>query len=429
MSLNIWYLNAYAAPPEYGRGERPLCIAQELSEHGHQTTIVAASRHHLQFGDIASLPVGETFERGGRQFWLVPTRPYQGNGLGRILNMRDYAREVGRLDRAVAERRLARPDVMIVSSPHPLAFAPVAKLARRWSARIVFEERDLWPLSLVELSGLSPWHPICLWMQRHVRRAYQQADAVVTLLPNANRYLESQGAKPDAIHYIPNGVSLARWDELQAPLPVEARTLFDNLRYREKLIVVYAGAHGKPNALDQILLLADVSRGPRPYHFVLIGEGTEKELLQRQARERGLDYISFLPPMPKTAIPAALAVADVGFMPLADSPLFAYGVSPNKLFDYFMAGLPVIYAVNSSNRPVEEAEAGYSVNPYDAVKLDRVLKLMNSFTPEQRRAMGERGRQYVRKRHEWTALGAKYAELCETLVEPATIRRSWRRAA
>lgn len=424
MNLNIWYVNHYAALPNCGRGERPLNIARELISGGHRALIVCAGWHHL----LQTPPPPEALENitlvDGLSFWHVPVRKYTGNGLGRVLNMLDFVRGLKQLMRAVDSGRLAPPDVIIVSSPHPIAFKGCDKIAQRYGASIVFEERDIWPQSLVSLGGVSPRHPVVLWMGRHVRKAYRRADAVVSLLPKATDFLVSQGARRSAVHYIPNGASPDRWRELNSSLPAEHQAEFDRLRALGKFIVVYAGAHGDPNALEQLLSLGDAASGTLPYHFVLIGDGAAKPVLMEEAARRDVSWISFLPSISKSAIPAALGAADAGFIALKDSPLFDYGVSPNKLFDYFMAAIPVIFAVRSGNRPVEEAQAGISVSPYDAFELDSAVRRLAALSAVERAAMGARGRDFVVERHSWQILGRRYSELCESLR-----RRSVRQAA
>src|SRR3546814_20361300 len=91
------------------------------------------------------------------------------------------------------------------SSPHPDAFPATHRIARHVGARSVFEVRDLWPLSLVELAGVRPSHPLVratAWLERY---AYRHADAVVSLLPETARYMQEKGLPAERWNYIPNG--------------------------------------------------------------------------------------------------------------------------------------------------------------------------------------------------------------------------------
>ncbi|MFX4721692.1 glycosyltransferase WbuB, partial [Acinetobacter baumannii] len=58
------------------------------------------------------------------------------------------------------------------------------------------------------------------------------------------------------------------------------------------------------------------------------------------------------------------------YIGLKKDPLFRFGVSPNKLFDYLYAGKPVIYAIDSGKyKPVSDAGAGYEVTPENTDEL------------------------------------------------------------
>ncbi len=259
-------------------------------------------------------------------------------------------------------------------------------------------------------------HPIVLWFTCIERRAYRQADAVVSLLPNALEHMAPLGLDKRKFHYIPNGINRAEWETPSDPLPDEHQIVFQQLKKQGKLVVVYAGAHGPPNALDQILDLVKLNQEKnKPYHFVLIGDGIEKEKLTKQAREESISFVTFLPKISKPQVITALESADVCFIGLKNVPSFRFGISPNKLGDYLMASKPIIYAINAGNDPVQEAGAGISVEPYNIDKLEDALQRFCAMTQDERNAMGMKGRWYALKNLDWEILGKRYAEICESL--------------
>ena len=129
-----------------------------------------------------------------------------------------------------------------------------------------------------------------------------------------------------------------------------------------RLLVGYAGAYGAANALGTLIQAARNLEGDR-VGFVLVGQGPEKESLQTLAS--GLRNVLFLPPLAHSCIPQFLAEMDVLYIGLRNRPLFRFGVSPNKLFDYMAAGRPVVFAGRPMNDIVAEAGAGLSVAPGD----------------------------------------------------------------
>jgi glycosyltransferase involved in cell wall biosynthesis len=92
--------------------------------------------------------------------------------------------------------------------------------------------------------------------------------------------------------------------------------------------------------------------------------------------------------------------------------LYRYGISPNKLMDYMMAAKPVIHAVEAGNDPVSESGCGISCAPEDPEAIARaVLDLMRRCTPEERSAMGQRGKDYVLQHHSYATLASQFLEV------------------
>jgi len=412
----VWYLNHYATLPELGMPGRPYNVARAFIDAGHEAIVFCASFHHLSPQPVGPEMIGRPSEHDGITYYCLPTRSYRGNTLGRLQNMLDYNRGLRGLGRQIQQGRLKPPDIIVSSSPHPLAYAPAFRLVRKYGSALIYEIRDMWPLALVEMTHLHPLNPIILRMSYLEKHACRHADAVVSLLCNARDYMVHRGLSPERFFYIPNGVSAREWATAPTPLPPEYQQHFDEIRKTGKLIVVYAGSHGPPNALDQILDLQRLKLPDRPYHFVLIGDGASKEMLYRRVRKEQIDFVTFLPRMEKTRTRSALMQADVGFIGWKKSAVYQLGISPNKIGDYFMAGKPVLHAVDAGNDPVAEAGAGISTIPYGPVQLDSALRKLAAMNPAEREQMGLRGRQFALDNLEWNILGARYVKLCEDLL-------------
>lgn len=333
--------------------------------------------------------------------------------------MLEYTWRVSKLERQVQAGILEKPDIIIPSCVHIFSYLGAACLKKKFNTKIIFEVRDIWPMSLIELVGISPHNPMIIWMKLIERKAYREADAVVSLLPEAIDHMQPLGLDPQRFHFIPNGVSRAEWDGASGSIPASHQKVYDWCKENNKVIVLYAGAHGSPNALDQIFGLKKMMVNERdcPYHFVLIGEGAVKEELIRQANEESIHFVSFLPRVAKDVIRSCIKKADICFMSLQDSSIFRFGVSSNKLGDYFMAGKPVLYAVNAGNDLVQDAGGGISVQPYHAKQLHDALRKFCNMSEAQRHEIGLRGKEYALQNLEWAVLGEKYLNVCKNLIE------------
>jgi glycosyltransferase involved in cell wall biosynthesis len=415
--MNIWYINHYATPPSFGMPGRPYSLAINLEKFGHKVTVICAACHnHRQ----RHAPLSDHYncrDYDGVDYYHLPVSSYKGNGVGRLLNMIEFSRAIKNLFKRVERKELMKPDIIIPSCAHSLVFPPSYELSKKYNAKLIYEVRDIWPLSLVELANVPSMHPIVLWFKWIEKRAYRHADAVISLLPNAIEHMAPLGLDKRKFHYIPNGINRVEWEATSAPLAEEHQMVFRQLKKQGKLIVVYAGAHGPPNALDQILDLGKLNKEKNKlYHFVLIGDGIKKEKLMKRAWEESISFVTFLPKISKQQVITALKLADVCFIGWEKKKIYKFGISPNKLGDYFMSGKPVLHAFDIiENDQVQKAGAGVSVEPYNTEQLEDTLQRFFAMTQVERDAMGINGRRYALENLDWDILGRRYAEICESL--------------
>jgi glycosyltransferase involved in cell wall biosynthesis len=175
------------------------------------------------------------------------------------------------------------------------------------------------------------------------------------------------------------------------------------------VLVAYAGAHGVANDLATLIDAAALMRD-QPVTWLLVGSGPEKASLTRRAVERHLDNVVWLDPVPKVAIPTLLRAMDLLYLGLQREPLFRFGISPNKLMDYMMAGRPVVCAIAAGNDPVGEAGCGITVAPGDAAAVAQAAGHLARLTPEERSSMGRRGQEYVQSHHTYPVLARRFIE-------------------
>jgi len=400
--MNLWLVNHYAILPQQAGGTRHYTLVRELVKRGHQVTIIASSFDHTTRKELHILdgaPSRLEVVDGVRFLWLR-TPPYEGNSAQRLWNMMVFARKVLGLRAADLS---GPPDVILGSSPHLFAAWAAERLARRYRVPFVLEVRDLWPQSLVDLGSFSEGHPFIRWLEYIERGLYRRARHVITLLPGAKEHIAQKGGHPDRITWIPNGIDA---DSLPLPEPPTPKDAFE---------LMYAGTHGLANGL-QVVLEAAEKLQDRPVRFRLVGDGPDKPRLMAMAEEKGLKNVVFEPPVPKSQIPGLLREADAFLMVLRDSPVFRWGVSPNKLFDYMAAARPVIFSVNTPLNPVAVAGAGITVPAEDADALAEAALELSATSPEERWQMGLRGRKYVEENHNLNLLANKLELVLSNVV-------------
>lgn len=400
----LLWVNHFAVAPDMGGGTRHFEMGRELVKRGWAVTI-AASDFHLH---------GRTYTRraseadrsarmetldGVRFAWLWAA-PYEKNDSRRAWNWMSFGRSLGQWANGTE-----RPDIVMGSTPHLFAALAAWRAARRHRVPFVLEVRDLWPESLAVGSfrrGPSYWALHVL-----ARFLYRVADRIVVLAQGVADFLARAGVAPERIVLAPNGVDVAVYGSAtRAP--------------RTELRLAYAGAHGPANGLEAVLDAAALLRDEPRVTFDLVGDGPSKTALVARARARDLDNVRFREPIAKSAMPTFLAECDAGLMVLKDVPLFAFGVSPNKLFDYWGASLPVICNVPGEVADmVRQSGAGIQSRDASGEALADAIRQLLALSPVERAAMGARGRAWVERERDRPILTARLdAALRDLLAQP-----------
>lgn len=407
--MNILLINHYAGSPRDGMEYRPYYLAREWVRLGHRVLIVASSESHVRARQpqLHGHRLEETID--GIGYCWLKTPAYSGNGIGRVRNMFAFVRRLYLEGRQLA--RSFRPDLVISSSTYPMDIWPARRIARLAQAKLVFEVHDLWPLSPMELGGMSRRHPFIMLVQAAEDYAYRRADVVVSMLPKVRSYMESRGMAPHKLHIVPNGIDPAEWQADGSTLPAPLADTLTTLKLRGLSVVGYAGAHGVANALDTILDAAKLMRGEN-IAFVLVGGGPCKRALQQRAQAEDLHNVWFIDPTRKEHIPSLLRRFDMAYIGLQRQPLFRFGISPNKLTDYMMAARPVLLAIEAGNDPVAEAGCGLSITPEDPLAVAQGIRSMLALSEDERRLMGERGRNFVLENLTYAVLAKKFLAAC-----------------
>lgn len=404
--MNILYVDHYAGSPRHGMEYRPYHLAREWVRSGHRVQIVAASRSHVR--SVQPRPGDERID--GIDYRWLATPGYSGNGLGRALNILSFNLRLWAQSGHWA--RSFRPDVVIASSTYPMdiwAARRIARLARPEQACLVYEVHDLWPLSLIELAGMSPRHPFAWLCQRAEDAAYRDADCVVSMLPNPQEHMAARGLDLSHLTIVPNGVSPDDWAVDPEPLRADVAQAIGTLRAAGRVVIGYAGSMGQPNALDTLLDAARLVLDA-PLGIVLVGDGHERHRLARRIAQETITNVTLLPPIPKPQIPSFLGALDIAYIGWQRSPLYRFGIAPNKLMDYMMAGCAVLHSVDAGNDPVAESGCGLTVAPESPEAVAGGLRELAARSETERRTMGQRGRAFVLANHSYPVLARRFLE-------------------
>lgn len=395
MKKKIWFINQAAGSPYHGMVFRTYYLAHEMVKQGHYVTIFSGSFSHNYFKlpETTGMFTIEMID-GIRYVWVkLPIYP-QSKSIGRILAMFLFPLKL------LLFKSDERPDAIIVSSPPPIPVLVGWVWAKMKSAKLFFEVRDIWPLSIQMLGGYGPTNPFIAFLRWVEKFAYTKANYVTSVLPKAYLHFEKRGMAPGKFMYVPNGVI----EEDKFPGNSETFQKLKNLKESGKFLVGYAGTIGIANNLDMYTKASELI-DDQSIQFVIVGEGAHKKRLQENSKN-----VIFLPAVSKKEIPAILETFDIGYIGLMKEDLFKFGISPNKIFDYMFAKIPVVMAVDAGNDLVREADCGESVPSCLPSDIASAVNRIHSMSPADRQRLGENGYKFVNSNHRYDKVVQTYLE-------------------
>ena len=404
---SLWLINQFANTPALPGHTRQFEVAAGLVGDGWQVDVFASDFNLTQreYRRLSFPRLWSTERLAGIRWNWLWVSPYSHNNWKRQLNMLSFCLHIAlRLGPAAALGRIVGrpPDVILASSPQLPAAFTCFWIARLTGIPFVLEVRDLWPQVLIDQGGKSPASPmvrLLAWMEHHL---YRHASVVVVLAKGAEPFVRGRGAMQTA--WLPNGPDL----DLFAPQPLpSAQAVFT---------VLYAGAHGDANALENVIVAARLLEQDQvPVRIRFVGDGPEKQSLIRLAQD--LKSVTFEAPVPKAQIPNLMAEADAILLSLKDVPLFRYGVSPNKLYDAYALGRPVITTVAGAiNAEVDEYRLGETAPPGDPKALAAAIKRLMETPKSERQAMANRAIDLANSIYSRQRINAEYNALLRGVI-------------
>ena len=330
-------------------GGRHFYLAEELAKLGYKVYLIAANNHHL-LRNAPDLKERYYFDnsRGFTFVWIDMPSYAEAHSKQRVFNWFLFPWRLQKLTKLIPDK----PDAIISSSPSPFAFLGAERLAKKFKAKLFFEVRDIWPLTLIELGGYSPKHPFIRLMQWAEDRAYQKSDGVISNLKNSVEHMRSRGMDPKKFYWIPNGFSL---NEVNQEVPLNEDT--NSKLPKDKFIIGYTGTIGVANALDTLIEAAEIVQNKPDIAFVVVGQGKERVALEQVVKDKKLSNIYFIDSIPKIEIQAMLAKFDACYIGWLNDDLYRFGIGANKIPEYLYSGKPMLHRFSGKGDPIEEYNA------------------------------------------------------------------------
>lgn len=257
-----------------------------------------------------------------------------------------------------------KPDVIYISSLSLLTILNGIYLKKKFSAKLVFEMRDLWPYFLYANCKFSRFNPFVVFLDIIERFGIYHSDLIIGLIPKIKKYLQYKG--------------FYKKKTFASTFPVNKEYFIINKDIKLNLDskyfnICYAGNFGFDNHLDDLLyLISKIKNKIFLFHF--FGDGSQKEILKIKFSH--LDNIKFYEHIDYNDLHSILVkmncfIISFGFN--EKFPIFGYEL--NKLNNYLMASKPIIVIGKKENLNKNRGEFTF-VEKNNAVMFEKKLTLI-----------------------------------------------------
>lgn len=383
--MRILIVSQYFAPEVTAASLRLEPIAAGLARRGHDVEVVCEFPSHPH----GVVPPGyhRRFRARERSGGYAVTRVWTRTSPSKRARARLASYASFAAAATTVGATLRRPDAIVASSP-PLSVGQVGSLlALRHRSPWILDVRDLWPQVALALGELEPGR-ISRAAERLEHRLYRAANLITTPTPSFAAHIAAIAADPGKVRVIANGTT-GEWlaageaepDRSAAGLPAG------------RFVWTYAGNLGLSQDLGvAIEAAAQLGAG---YELLLLGDGTNREALERRAAEIAPGLVRFRDAVPPAEAMTIMRASDALLVSLADLPALGRSI-PVKLYDSCAIGRPVIVAAPGAvRRLAEEERAGLVIDPGDPDALAGAVRALAADRPRCE-ALAASGREFAR---------------------------------
>jgi glycosyltransferase involved in cell wall biosynthesis len=405
--MKILIISKYALSKEMGFETRLFALSRIFVKKGFDVTIISSVDNYFgNFPKSYKQIYNKEIIDGIKVTWIKSLKYKKTISINRVLSWLDFEWKL----LWSKKECLNAPDVIIVSSLSLLTILNGVRLKKKFNCKLIFEIRDIWPLTLVEEGGYSKSNPFVKLLSWIERWGYKKSDLVIGTMPNLCEHANSVTKKNINCGCIPFGFHLR--DYTKEELTEEYKKDYGIPTH--KFVIGYAGSIGLSNGLDTFIKVIKRLKDNIQIHFVILGKGALRESYISYLKD--CSNVQFIEKVERSEVKYILKKCHVLYFASLNSKVWKYGWSPNKLIDYMISGKPVLASFSGYQSMINEANSGLFVPAEDEDSLIKGIQQMYSMTSDELEAMGKRGREWLIQNRQWETIADNYLSIMKKLV-------------
>ena len=378
--MKILFLSDNFPPEVNAPATRTMEHCKEWVKAGHEVTVITCQPNY---------PIGKVYD-GYRNSWktkevingitVIRVWTYITSNKGFAKRILDY---ISYSITSFLAGLFLKCDIIVATSPQ--FFTALSGRTLHFFKRKpgVMEVRDLWPDSIKSVGAMNDGI-VMRYFSKEELWCYRSAKKIVVVTDTFKSVIADKGIPEDKIHVIKNGSDTSLFfPRAKSPELVKKYGL------EGKRVLGYVGTIGMAHKID---FLIDCVKGLPEYKLMILGEGAEKETLQKKVKDEGVENVFFVDAVPKEKVGDYIALQDIALVNLRRDPLFTT-VLPSKIFETAAMQIPILLGVDGeARRLVEGYNAGLFYEPEDKKDFLEKLDLLanNTSVYEACKAGGEK---------------------------------------
>ena len=346
-------------PPDIGAASfRMEALVRELSKRGHKVKVITATPNRYSKMDISfDNDFGQNVE-----VIRVKNVKQSGNYVKRSYSYIEYFIKTLFL----AKSKIRHIDIIIATSPQILT-GYLGALLKKKNIPFILDIRDLWPDAMVSLNLTTENSFIYKILKKIEIYMYKKATRIIINSPafkkDINKYVDKK------IDLITNGLDDYFFNFFSKESPRE-------IKNGDKIKIVYAGNLG---IAQDIKILTEIDEKiSENFIFKLIGDGSQKEEIEKTIKKKNINNIMLYPPKARRELIEDYQNADAFFVHLKKLPMFEKTI-PSKIFEYVATKKPVIYGLEGVAKDImDELNGSYPFEPGNVKSLEAALIKMKN---------------------------------------------------
>ena len=410
MSYNkeIQIISKYATSKENGFETRIFTIARLLVKRGYCVTIVTSNSNHLaHFSPFKGL--FKTEEIGGIKVYWINTLKYNKSiSLMRILSWFDFELKLFIL----LLFKVKISDILIVSSLSLLSIIN-GLIFKKNKTKLIFEIRDIWPLTLVEEGNYSPGNIAVKFLALIEKTGYLRSDYIIGTMPNLKAHVHSITKNKNLkVGFVPFGYKYNPSVTVKSIITNKIKELI-----KDKFVLCYCGTISLTNGLDSLIKTIKLydTKNINDVFFLIVGDGLMS--LDYQKYLSNCNNVIFTGKVSRESVQAYLKISDLLYFSSLPSKVWDYGWSPNKLIDYMSSEKPVLAAYDGHRSMINESDSGFFIKSNDVNELDVAIQNIKIMEKDKLIKMGKNGKKWLLENRTWEKVTDSYENIFDELID------------